>query len=202
MGKNKDENFFEGNVQPTFNPRLQEFMLIYLRRYFYTVAYIVTKEGSMATARWSIDTWQDLFRTLFRPEHVAFFPHKVFRWDSKGIYQDCYYPFPCEHLLGGEALLGKSVKEVLPKNVSYSVQKALSVVLHKGLPQEVQCVFQAGKQFTAASIRLFPYDSEVLGFVTDHDMSGRPLIHVTPDHPSIRFLKNIPSIFPVSATIR
>lgn len=155
----------------------------------------------MTTARWSIDTWQNLFRTLFRPEHVAFFPHKVFRWDAQGIYQDCYYPFPCEHVLGGEAIWGKSVKEVLPKNASYSLQKVLQLTLRQGVAQEVQCVFEVRKQFTAASIRLFPNHSEVLGFVTDHDMSGRPLIHVTPDHPSIGFLKHTPSIFPVSTTI-
>jgi len=152
----------------------------------------------MATARWSITTWQELLRTLFRPEHVAFFPHKVFRWDAQGIYRDCFYPFPCEHLLGGEMILGKSVKDVLPKNVSYSVQKALRLTLRQGLPQEVQCVLQAGKQFSVASIRLFPYDSEVLGFVTDHDMSGNPLIHVTPDHPSIGFLKGSPQPTPIS----
>jgi hypothetical protein len=151
----------------------------------------------MTTARWSIDRWQDLFRTLFRPEHVAFFPHKVFRWDAQGIYQDCYYPFPCQHLLGGEALLGKSVKEVLPKNMGYSVQKALHLTLRQGVPQEVQCVFEVRKQFTAASIRLFPYHSEVLGFVTDHDMSGRPLIHVTPDHPSIGFLRRFSKSTPI-----
>ena len=99
----------------------------------------------MSTVRWSIDTWQDLFRTLFRPEHVAFFPHKIFRWDAQGIYQDCFYPFPCEHLLGGEAILGKSVKEVLPKNASYSVQKALRLALRRESPQEVQCVLPAGE---------------------------------------------------------
>ena len=37
-----------------------------------------THEGSVSIARWSIDKWQDLLRTLFRPEHASFFPHKVF----------------------------------------------------------------------------------------------------------------------------
>ena len=71
----------------------------------------------MSTERWSIDRWHDLFRTLFRPEHAAFFPHKIFRWDAQGIYRDCFFPFPCEHLLGGEAILGKSVRDVLPKKL-------------------------------------------------------------------------------------
>ncbi len=155
----------------------------------------------MSTARWSIDRWHDLFRTLFRPEHVAFFPHKVFRWDAQGIYRDCFFPFQCEHLLGGEAILGKSVKEVLPKNVSYTVQKALSLTLRRGLPQDVQCVLPAGKQCYVASVRLFPYDSEVLGFVTDHDFTGKPIIHVTPDHLSIGFLKSLPKISQISAIV-
>ena len=41
----------------------------------------------------------------------------------------------------------------------------------------------AGEQSYVASIRLFPYDSEVLGFVTDHDLSGDPVMKVTPGHP-------------------
>ncbi len=142
----------------------------------------------MTTARWSVERWHDLFRTLFRPEHVAFFPHKVFRWNSEGIYLDCFYPFQCEHLLGGEAILGSSVKEVLPKRSGLNIQKALRLALCRGYPQDVQCVLPAGKQCYVASIRLFPYDSEVLGFVTDHDLSGKPAIQISPDHPAIRFL--------------
>lgn len=125
----------------------------------------------MSTARWSIDRWHELFRKLFRPEHFAFFPHKVFRGDTQGIYRDGFYPFPCEHLLGGEVILGKSMREVLPKKVGYTVQRAFGLTLRRGVPQDVQCVLPAGKQFYVASIRLFPYDSEVLGFVTDHDLN-------------------------------
>ena len=143
----------------------------------------------MSTARWSIDRWHDLFRTLFRPEHVAFFPHKVFRWDAEGIYRDCFFPFPCKHLLGGEAILGKSIKEVLPKQASHMLKGAFELTQRRGLPQDVQCVLPVGKRTFVASIRLFPYASEVLGLVTDHDLSGKPVIQVTPDHPSIGFLR-------------
>gem|GEM_PF-1672136 len=155
----------------------------------------------MSTVRWSIDTWHNLFRTLFRPEHVAFFPHKVFRWDAQGIYRDCFYPFQCEHLLGGEAILGKSAREVLPKNVGYTVQKALGFTLCQGVPQDVQCLLPAGKSYYMASIRLFPYDSEILGFVTDHDLSGKPVIEVTADHPSIGFLSRPPRIWPQTTSL-
>ena len=145
----------------------------------------------MSAVRWSIDKWQDLFRMLFRPEHASFFPHKVFRWNAQGIYQDCFFPFDCEHFLGGEAILGKSVKDVLPKHVGYNVQESLALSHRRGESQDVQCVFPAKKQSYLVSIRLFPYDSEVLGFVTDHDMSGKPIIQVTPDHPSLEFLKHV-----------
>ena len=155
----------------------------------------------MSTARWSLDKWHDLFRTLFRPEHVAFFPHKVFRWDAQGIYLDCFFPFPCEHLLGGEAILGKTVKEVMPKPFGLTIQRAVGLTLRRGHPQDVQCVFPAGKQSYVASIRLFPYDSEVLGFVTDHDLSGAPVIKVTSDHPSIGFLRRPPGIRPQTAIL-
>lgn len=143
----------------------------------------------MSDTRWSIDTWQDLLRVLFRPEHVAFFPHKIFRWDAEGIYRDCFYPFTCQHLLGGETILGRSMKEVLPKQASYRLQKAFELTQRRGLPQDVQCVFPSGDQSYVASVRLFPYDSEVLGFVTDYDLTGKPAVHVTPGHPAIRFLE-------------
>ena len=143
----------------------------------------------MSTARWSIDRWHDLFRTLFRPDHVAFFPHKVFRWDAEGIYRDCFFPFKCEHLLGGETILGKSIEEILPKQARHIFKKAFGLTQHRGLPQDIQCILPAGEQSYVASIRLFPYDSDVLGFVTDYDLTGKPVIHVSPDHPSIEFLR-------------
>lgn len=154
----------------------------------------------MSDTRWSIDKWQDLLRVLFRPEHVAFFPHKIFRWDAQGIYRDCFFPFACQHLLGGEAILGKSMKEVLPKQASHSLKRAFALTQRLGLPQDVQCVLPSGDQSYVASVRLFPYDSEVLGFVTDYDLTGNPVVHVAPGHPSISFLERKPVFYPISAT--
>ncbi len=146
----------------------------------------------MSGTRWSIDTWHDLLCALFRPEHVAFFPHKIFRWDAEGIYRDCFFPFTCHHLLGGESVIGKSIKEVLPKQASHSLKRAFTLTQRRGLPQDVQCVLPSGGQSYVASVRLFPYDSEVLGFVTDYDLTGKPAVHVTPGHPAISFLKRQP----------
>ena len=86
------------------------------------------------------------------------------------------------------------MRGVLPKNSGYMVQKALELTLRQGASQDIQCVLPAGKRSYVASIRLFPYDSEILGFVTDHDMTGKPVIQVTPDHPLIGFLKRLPGI--------
>lgn len=148
----------------------------------------------MSMARWSINMWHNLFVALFRPEHVAFFPHKTFRWDVEGIYRDCFFPFKCEHLLGGETVLGKSIEEVLPKQARHIFKKAFGLTQRRGLPQDIQCILPAGEQSYVASIRLFPYDSDVLGFVTDYDLTGKPVIHVSPDHPSIEFLRRPSSI--------
>ncbi len=146
----------------------------------------------MSDMRWSIDRWQGLLRALFRPEHVAFFPHKIFRWDATGIYRDCFFPFPCHHLLGGETIIGKSIQEVLPKQASQSLKRAFALIQRRGLPQDVQCVLPSGDQSYVASVRLFPYDSEVLAFVTDYDLTGKPAVHVPPGHPAISFLDRQP----------
>ena len=93
------------------------------------------------------------------------------------------------------------MKEVLPKQASHILKRAFELTQRRGLPQNVQCVLPAGEQFYVASIRLFPYDSEVLGFVTDHDLSGAPVIEVTSDHPSIRFLRRLPDAWPQTASL-
>ncbi len=146
----------------------------------------------MSETRWSIEQWHDLLRVLFRPEHVAFFPHKIFRWDAQGIYRDCFFPFTCQHLFGGERVLGLSMNEVLPKQASYRLKRAFELTQRRRVPQDVQCVLPHGDQSFVASIRLFPYDSEVLGFVTDYDLTGKPAVHVTPGHPAISFLERQP----------
>ncbi len=154
----------------------------------------------MSIERWSIDRWQELLRALFRPEHVAFFPHKIFRWDAEGIYRDCFFPFTCQHLLGGETIIGKSMKEVLPKQAGHSLKRAFELTRRRGLPQDVQCIFPSGDQSYVASVRLFPYDSEVLGFVTDYDLTGKPAVHVAPGHPAISFLERKPVSYSISTT--
>ena len=121
---------------------------------------------------------------------------KFFGGMPRGSIEIVFFRSSASIYWGGEAILGKSVKEVLPKSVGYTVQKALGLTLRRGVPQDVQCVLPAGKQCYVASVRLFPYDSEVLGFVTDHDLTGKPVIHVTPDHPSMEFLSYPLGILP------
>ncbi len=94
------------------------------------------------------------------------------------------------------------MKEVLPKQASHSLKRAFELTQQRGLPQDVQCVLPSKTQSYVASIRLFPYDSEVLGFVTDYDMTGKPAVHVTPGHPALSFLVRESDFSPVSTTPR
>ena len=69
----------------------------------------------MSRERWTKAMWEEFLSRIFSGDHVSFVPHKIFRWDEHGIYRDCFFPFPCQHLLGGENLLGRTTNEVLPK---------------------------------------------------------------------------------------
>lgn len=144
----------------------------------------------MSRERWSKAMWEDFLSRIFSGDHVSFIPHKIFRWDKNGIYQDCFFPVPCQHLLGGEHLLGRTINEVLPKDSAKSLKKALIKTLKTQRPQDVQLVFPTLGKTVVAVVRLFPYESEALGFVTDHYLDGCPVISVTPQDPSLSFLKS------------
>lgn len=161
-----------------------------------TVAGVLTgtKEGSMSSERWTSARWEQLLSSIFRVDHVSFFPHKIFRWDRNGVYRDCYFPVSCEHLLGGEKLIGRSIKEVLKNDSAKSLTKALSRTLKTQSPQNVQVVFPTMEKTIVAVVRLFPYQSGALGFITDHDLEGRPVLSVSPRDPSLAFLQK-PSTF-------
>ena len=133
-------------------------------------------------------------RRYFAPNMSPFSLTKLFGGMLRVFIEICFFPFKCKHLLGGETILGKSIKEVLPKQAGHIFKKAFGLTRRRGLPQDVQCILPAGEQFYVASIRLFPYNSEVLGFITDYDLAGKPVIQVSSGHPSIEFLKRPSSI--------
>jgi hypothetical protein len=149
-----------------------------------------TTEGSMSEERWSKAMWEEFLRRIFRVDHVSFVPHKIFRWDEHGIYRDCFFPVPCQHVLGGEHMLGRAIKEVLPKDSARSLTKALARTLKTQRPQDVQLVFPSLGKTVVAIVRLFPYKSEALGFITDHYLDGCPVLSPSPQDPSLAFLKN------------
>ncbi len=148
----------------------------------------------MSTERWIPATWETFLSMIFRVDHVSFFPHKIFRWDSHGIYRDCFFPVSCHHLLGGEHLLGRSIKEVLDKDSAKSLKKALARTLNTRTSQDIQLVFPTLDKTVVAVVRLFPYQSDVLGFITDHHLDGRPVLSLSPNDPALAFLKD-PSTF-------
>ena len=144
----------------------------------------------MASARWSKVTWEVLLSQIFRPEQAFFFPHKVFRWNANGIYEDCFFPVPCRHMLGGEDLIGKSIQDVLPKDAGRTLYQGFRRTRETQIPQELQLVLTGEQETRVAVIRLFPFQQGVLGFVTDHFMDGRPALILTPQDPSLAFLKS------------
>ena len=144
----------------------------------------------MSSEGWQKAAWEEFLSRMFRVDHVSFFPHKIFRWDKNGIYRDCYFPVSCHHILGGEHLLGRAIKEVLPKDSARSLTKGLAQTLKTQRPQDIQLVFPSLGKTVVAVVRLFPYESEVLGFITDYYLDGSPVLSLSPQDPSLAFLKN------------
>jgi len=143
----------------------------------------------MSQERWSKARWEELLSRVFRVDHASFVPHKIFRWDNSGIYRDCYCPVSCRHFLGGEHVLGRTIKEVLPKDSARSLEKGLARTLKTQRPQDIQLVFPSLEGTVVAVVRLFPYDSDALGFITDHYLDGCPVVLPSPQDPSLAFLK-------------
>jgi hypothetical protein len=114
----------------------------------------------------------------------------VFRWNRCGVYQDCFFPVTCQHYFGGEQILGRSISEVLPKEASRMLAKAVSRTFDTQRPQEAQLIFSVTAQTVVAVVRLIPYGSETLGFVTDHYLDGRPVIFPSLQDPSLQFLNH------------
>jgi hypothetical protein len=143
----------------------------------------------MSEERWSKAMWENFLGRIFRVDHVSFVPHKIFRWDENGIYRDCYFPVSCRHFLGGEHVLGRTIKEVLPKDLARSLEKGLARTLKTQRPQDVQLVFPSLGKTVVAIVRLFPYKSEALGFITDYYLDGCPVVLPSPQDPSLAFLE-------------
>ena len=144
----------------------------------------------MSVTRWSRATWEVILGQVFRPDQAFIFPHKIFRWNARGIYEDCFFPVPCQHLLGGESLLGKSIEEVFPKEAGRQLFNAFRRTRETQTPQDLQLVLSMENETRVAVVRLFPFQTGVLGFVTDHFMDGRPAVILSPKDPSLAFLKS------------
>lgn len=144
----------------------------------------------MSVIRWSKTTWEVFLSQIFRPDQAFFFPHKFFRWNANGVYEDCFFPVPCQHVLGGESLLGKSIQEVFPNENARLLLQAFRQSRKTQSFQDLQLVLSAGKATRVAVVRLFPFQTGVLGFVTDHFMDGRPVLTLSPQDPSLAFLRS------------
>jgi hypothetical protein len=148
----------------------------------------------MAVGRRSQEEWRMLLARIFRMDHVSLLPHKIFRWDRDGIYRDCFFPVACPHFFGGDTVVGRPIADVLPKNVSRHLTKAVLRICDAQRPEDIQLLFSSLERPVVAAVRLVPHQKEVLGFVTDHYLDGRPVISLSWRDPSLEFLRNSDTI--------
>jgi hypothetical protein len=144
----------------------------------------------MQKERWTISQWQDFLKLIFRPEHIAFLPHKIFRWNEQGVYQDCYFPIPCLHLLGGEKLLGASLNDILPTYTCRVVKNGLLRALRTERGQSVTITLSKDQTTYLTTIQMVPYCGNVFGFITDYYPSGFPVVTASYTHPALQFLNS------------
>ena len=148
----------------------------------------------MSRTRWSQSTWEVFLSQIFRLDHASFFPHKFFRWNANGVYEDCFFPLPCQHLLGGEALVGKAIQDVIPKENGRQLLYSFRRTRDTKIPQNLQLLLSTEKETRVAVVRLFPFQSGAMGFVTDHFLDGRPVLTVSAQDPALAFLRSFPRI--------
>lgn len=94
--------------------------------------------------------------------------HKIFIWDREGIYRDCQYPNPVHgHFLGGKALIGKTIQEVLGQPEAQAVLSAINRTWASAQPTETEWIWKTHAGTFQTCIRFFPIMNVVMGLVTD-----------------------------------
>ncbi len=119
--------------------------------------------GPGETARSSVQA-QGTQGLLRRPA-----PHKIFLWNSQGVYVDCAFPNPVHgHFLGGDKIIGTSLSDAFAQPTSQRILHGLTEALLHQEQQEVVIDLQRGEILYQAMLCLFPMDHHVMGWVTDH----------------------------------
>ncbi len=96
--------------------------------------------------------------------------HKIFVWDSNGVYQDAYYPYPrYGHFLNDHhTLKGAHVRDVFPGIVGCRLQATIKSTWKKKTRKSIQLVFERDRQRFEATVTCVPtQEGRVMGLVTD-----------------------------------
>ena len=95
-------------------------------------------------------------------------PHKVFLWDSNGMYVECAFPNPVHgHFFGGHNLLGVRLTDILPRKASKTLSNGIAEVLKNQEHLTAVVKLERNGKHYEVGIRLFPLGDFVMGLVND-----------------------------------
>ena len=145
----------------------------------------------MKVSRWDVDVWHTVLGNIFRPDVLAFFPHKIFLIDKQGTYLDCFYPLPCHHLLGGPRILGTTIREVWPYAAWKTLKNGMAWVDRHHKPAELWLSHpNAHSVVHHTAVTLLPFRTQCLVFVKDFTQDGYPLMDFDTHNHSVQRLQS------------
>ncbi len=133
--------------------------------------------------------WYRLLGQLFRPEAFHFLPHKIFVLTKNGMYLDCFYPIPCEHLFGGSQIVGRTIRDVLPYRFWKDMKNALAWVRKYSQPRELSYQNQApNSSIHTTWITILPFAENFLILVKVYSQAGYPMVTLATWDPTVQQL--------------
>ena len=96
-------------------------------------------------------------------------PHKIFLWNTQGVYVDCAFPMPVHgHFVGGHALLGAQLEDVFAEDTTRQMLQTIRQVVRHQKPQEAVLEFARRGINYHATVFFMPMAHHAMGWVTDH----------------------------------
>ena len=94
--------------------------------------------------------------------------HKIFLWNSDGVYVDCAFPNPIYgHFKGGMTILGARVHDVLHAKAAQKVLQGIQETIRSGRPRKIVVELRRDAETYHSEIQFIPLQQFVLGLVTD-----------------------------------
>ena len=141
--------------------------------------------------RWPPTTWHTLLGAIFRPEHLPFFPAKIFRLNSHNQYIDCFFPITCEHFCGGQQILGRHLHEIIPHDTRRTIHKAMKNAQKQRSPAQTLITLptrQRGEIKVHVTF-LSLLSGDLLVFATDYHRDGTPRVPMHEWNPEVQRFK-------------